>query len=331
LDTIDTSDHLRRKSFDLLRRICGQNHIIPKSFTLPPNAVRLISERPEASGGFADIWRGIYSGRTVAFKVFRVYKLEEITGSQADLKEAVVWRRLQHPNITPLYGIDEATFPSQLALVSDWMPHGTVASFLNQNTEANRLRLALDIAQGLQYLHEMNVVHGDMKSANVLVNERRAACISDFGLAAMSYSSKLVTVSVQAGSVRWMSPELLDPEEHGLERAELSPSSDVFALGMVLWEASPCLFTGRIPYYKVQKDAQVMTNILRNIRPRRPVQATPLGLSDDVWSLVEACWLVERRSRPSTAAVVGRLQDALAQHERAGANVAPQVWPLDVD
>ncbi|EMD33056.1 hypothetical protein CERSUDRAFT_87399 [Gelatoporia subvermispora B] len=328
LNIIDNSDRLRRKAFDLLRRICGLNHIIPRSFTLSPDATQLLSDRPEASGGFADIWRGLYSGRTVAFKVFRVYRLEEASGGQAELKdvfqEAVVWKRLQHPNITSLYGIDETTFPSQVALVSDWMPHGTVANYLNENIQANRLQLALGIASGLQYLHEMNVVHGDMKSANVLINEHRIACISDFGLAALNYSSKLVTLSVQAGSTRWMAPELLDPEHFGLERAELSAQSDIFALGMIIWE----LFTGRIPYYHLQKDAQVMSSILRNMRPLRPVQAVSFGLDDDIWELAEACWAENLRERPPMAVVLGRLKDALTRYGEAETSNEPQVWPL---
>ncbi|EMD33057.1 hypothetical protein CERSUDRAFT_118131 [Gelatoporia subvermispora B] len=331
LNIVDSSDRLRRKTFDLLRRICGVNHIIPKSFTLHSDTIQLLSDRPEASGGFADVWRGMYNGRTVAFKVFRAYRLEEASGDQAELKdvfqEAVVWKRLQHPNIAPLYGIDETTFPSQVALVSDWMPHGTVASYLNENTAANRVKLALEIASGLQYLHEMNIIHGDMKSANVLINAHRAACISDFGLAALAYSSKLVTVSVQAGSTRWMAPELLDPEQFGLVRAELSTQSDVFALGMILWE----LFTGRIPYYHLQKDAQVMSNILRAIRPKRPAQAGPLGLDDDIWALTEACWADNLQERPPMTAVIVRLKDALARFGDAETLDPPPVWPLTVD
>ena len=86
LDIIDRSDRLRRIAFDLLRRICGLNHIVPNSFTLSPDFIQLVSDRPEASGGFADIWRGLYKGRSVAFKVFRAYRVEEASGDQTELK-----------------------------------------------------------------------------------------------------------------------------------------------------------------------------------------------------------------------------------------------------
>lgn len=46
-------------------------------------------------------------------------------------------------------------------------------------------------------------------------------------------------MSLTAGSVRWMSPELIDPEQYGVRRAEATPSSDIYALSMVLWEVSP--------------------------------------------------------------------------------------------
>ena len=86
LNMIDGPDRLRRKAFDLQRRICGLNRIIPHSFTLMPETLQLLSDRPEASGGFADIWRGRYNGRVVAFKVFRAYRVQEVSGSQEDLK-----------------------------------------------------------------------------------------------------------------------------------------------------------------------------------------------------------------------------------------------------
>lgn len=166
LNILHESDNLQRRCLDLLRKLCGKQQIVPKSFILSPDTIQRSSTHPAASGGFADIWAGSFEGRPVALKVFRIYRTNVPGTVQEDLKifcqEAIIWKRLRHANITPFYGIDETTFPSQVALVCEWMPGGTLVDYLNQHISADRLRLALDIGGGLQYLHEMNVLHGDL-------------------------------------------------------------------------------------------------------------------------------------------------------------------------
>ncbi|EMD39722.1 hypothetical protein CERSUDRAFT_46015, partial [Gelatoporia subvermispora B] len=225
---------------------------------------------------------------------------------QSFYQEAVLMMSLQHLNVVRVYGVDQTTFGPQLALVSEWMPYGTVSSYLRCYPEASRLQLALDIATGLEYLHNSHVVHGDLKSTNILVNNSRNACIGDFGLAAMHYSSQLTRKSLMAGSVRWMSPELIDPEGHGLEKCEPTPASDIYALAMVFWE----LFTGRLPFYEIRNDVHVIANILQNARPRRYPEAIRLGMTDNLWSLLGACWMADRDHRPTIAQVSKELHRA---------------------
>ncbi|OCH88849.1 kinase-like protein, partial [Obba rivulosa] len=315
----------------LLRKLCGQHKIAPKSFNLLPGTVRRVGTYPEASGAYGDVWKGQYEGRPVALKVFRILKGDDKGGIVQDSKtfyqEAIIWKRLRHRNITPFHGVDRTSFPPQLVMVCDWMSHGTIAVYLESNQSADRLRLILDIVEGLQYLHHSDVVHGDLKSHNILVNEQRTACITDFGLAAMDFAGKLKTMSVTAGSTRWMSPELLDPEEFDLEKAELSHPSDIYALALVIWE----IFTGRVPFDQFRLDATVITQVLRGTRPRRPPQATQLGLSDDVWLMMEACWHPVWQDRPDIVTVVERVRETLTDYAASGAGHAPQTWPLDMD
>ncbi|EMD39725.1 hypothetical protein CERSUDRAFT_92218 [Gelatoporia subvermispora B] len=331
-DLLEQVDLLDATGAEKLADLLDKKLIIPNSLLLPRGAVQLEHARPEASGGFADVWRGVFQGHAVAFKVVRAWRTNDSSMNDPRLKdfyqEAILSEYLGHPNISSIYGIDQTTFLSQVALVSDWMPQGTVLNYLAQFPNANRLRLALDIATGLQYLHEMHIVHGVIKSANILVNQSREACISDFGLAAMHYSSKLVTMSLTAGSVRWMSPELIDPEQYGVRRAEATPFSDIYDLSMVLWK----MFTGWVPYFEFKKDAQVMSSILRDVRPRRPTQAAPLGLSDDVGSLMEACRKVEWKDRPSMEVILARLREALMLQSEAEATlITPMIWPLELN
>lgn len=91
------------------------------------------------------------------------------------------------------------------------------------------------------------------------------------------------------------------------------------------------MFTGLIPYYNLKKDPQVISNILRDVRPRRPMQATSLGLSDEVWSLIVAGWEANWQDRPSMTVIIERLQEALTQRERTGGSDAPEQWPLTIE
>ncbi|OCH92345.1 kinase-like protein, partial [Obba rivulosa] len=286
---------------NLMGKLCGRFKIIPKSFIIQAGAVQRTDDYPVALGGFADIWMGVYGSHDVALKVFRAYRAQRDGTLKEDMKtfcrEAVIWRRLRHPNITPFHGIDDKFFPSQLALVCDWMPSGNIVEYLRMSPAANRLKLTLDMAKGLEYLHSVNIRYGDLKSMrtcphldNILVNKKQTAWLTDFGLATVYVTRMLSTTSAAAGSMRWMAPELMNPEVLDLAKAEVSLQSDVYALAMVIWE----VFTGKLPFQEYKPDAKVMALVLCGTRPWRPVQATPLGLSDDLGSLIQTCWAGDR-------------------------------------
>ncbi|KAF5355815.1 hypothetical protein D9756_003687 [Leucocoprinus leucothites] len=83
---------------------------------------------------------------------------------QIFVKEAMLWGQLHHPNIAPFYGIyhlDESR--GRICLVSPWMERGSLIDYLNANPLVTRMPFVLDIAQGLDYLHNENIVHGDLK------------------------------------------------------------------------------------------------------------------------------------------------------------------------
>jgi serine/threonine protein kinase len=129
----------------------------------------------------------------------------------------------------------------------------------------------VDVAGGLKYLHDLQIVHGDLKGvhvsfkpklptahlyakANILINRDKRACIADFGLVTISgvatraddWNSQASLVSLMSftpgGTYRWMSPELLDPEGFGVPQSEGSNrptrQSDCYAFGMVIYEVS---------------------------------------------------------------------------------------------
>ncbi|KAF7340966.1 Kinase-like protein [Mycena sanguinolenta] len=255
-------------------------------------------DHPTFRGGFADIYRASYSNSAVALKYMRVY-MHGTDLRSVRLKfcrEALVWKDLCHPHILPFLGIEENSFPSQLCMVSPWMEHGTVPNYLKQHGHRNVDKLLYEIAQGLQYLHSRDIVHGDLRGANILINEDWSACLADFGLSIFLDATSLMTTN-RGGSTYWMAPELLDPDRFGMKFARTT-ASDVYAFGCVCLE----LYTGRPPFSGVLPEPGAMLKVINGERPPRP-SSSP-AMSDVLWNQVSTYWAQEPTTRPATHLVV---------------------------
>ncbi|KAJ6457322.1 kinase-like domain-containing protein, partial [Mycena sanguinolenta] len=168
-NTLDTGFLLAQKDGRMARRIIRK--LVRRSDKLPSalfiSGITGKEEHPTFGGGFADIYRASYSNRVVALKYMRA--VQYMRGSDVRTlrlkfcREALVWKELCHPYILPFLGIEESSFPSRLCMVSPWMEHGTVLNYLKQHGHGNVDKLLYQIAQGLQYLHSRDIVHGDLR------------------------------------------------------------------------------------------------------------------------------------------------------------------------
>ncbi|KAJ7145880.1 kinase-like domain-containing protein, partial [Mycena epipterygia] len=255
-------------------------------------------EHPTFGGGYGDIYRASYNNKPVALKHMRHF----LRGSELHrirlkfCREALVWRDLHHPNILPFIGIDRESFSSSLSMVSPWMEHGTILKYLEVHGRANMDKLLFEIAQGLQYLHSRNIVHGDLRGTNILINEEWSACLTDFGLSVFSNATSSMRTSTRAGSLYWMAPELIEPDRFGGKFVR-TPASDVYAFGCVCIE----VYTGRPPFSELSEAAALLKTV-NGERPGRP-SGTP-AMSDMLWKNVTAYWTEDPTARPSTEVVV---------------------------
>ncbi|KAF9643878.1 hypothetical protein BDM02DRAFT_3191109 [Thelephora ganbajun] len=135
LDGLDPSTPASRRCLRELRNICGTRGILPTPYTLSADPLD-IGSYPLDSGGYGDVYLGVLGGSKVSVKRVRMYVAEgpqRVT--KIFCKEAVMWKRLKHPNIVPLLGVTIAP----LQLISTWMPGGNLPEYIKTHPDADRL------------------------------------------------------------------------------------------------------------------------------------------------------------------------------------------------
>ncbi|KAJ7263062.1 kinase-like domain-containing protein [Mycena rebaudengoi] len=135
--------------------------LLPSSLMMEGVSQR--SDEPVFGGSFGDIFRAEYQNSPVALKRLRMFKTENLEKDvrQSFLREALIWKNLEHDYILPFIGIDSTSCPGYLCMVSPWMSKGPVVG-----PASHIPTLMYEIAMGLQYLHSQEVVHGDLKTVN---------------------------------------------------------------------------------------------------------------------------------------------------------------------
>ncbi|KAG8768234.1 hypothetical protein FRC12_005692 [Ceratobasidium sp. 428] len=188
---------------------------------------------PMAGGGFGDVYQGsLCGGEKVAIKCARLYLRRDDVNGHKLLKRAAreiyVWSCLEHDNVLKLLGL--AQFRDHLAMISPWMDNGTLLEYLGRHPGIDRHRLCIDISQGVAYLHQHDTIHGDIKSANVLISNEGVAKLTDFGCTELKSNTLCFTTTTNKSnlSMRWAAPEILTGP------VTRSKEADVYALGMVI-------------------------------------------------------------------------------------------------
>ncbi|KAJ8596439.1 kinase-like protein [Rhizopogon salebrosus TDB-379] len=153
------------------------------------------------------------------------------------LRELEVWLRLKHSTIVPLLGTARVVGSPLLALVSQWMPSGTLSEYLGEQAAiiTPSARIGLGIAEGLNYLHSENVVHGDLHPGNVLIDGSGNPFLIDFGLATVVDDPELQWTTTTTGrsfDSRWRAPEVI-----GIDGDPGKPTfkSDTHSFGSVMF------------------------------------------------------------------------------------------------
>ncbi|KAG8747184.1 hypothetical protein FRC12_014135 [Ceratobasidium sp. 428] len=211
-------------------------------------------------------------------------------------REIHAWAKCRHENVLELIGLTQ--HQGKLAVVAPWMGNGNLRQYLDKNPDADRLGLCLQITRGLAYLHSRDMVHGDLKGANVLISDVGVPKLADFGNTKLKEQTlQLTTQTSTPFSLRWAAPEILNG-------SPCSVTTDVYALGMTIYEA----MTGDIPYAD-KMDPAVLTEVLYH-RRLPSWNASTIRIEngkDELWQLMSDCWNHEASLRPITSEIEMRL------------------------
>ncbi|KAJ7589976.1 kinase-like domain-containing protein [Mycena floridula] len=310
-DIISDEVEYRRRCLSCLRKLARQFGVLPPSFLV--NDISCHDDRPITGGGYADIWKGRQAGREVCVKVIRMFTSEDLREEifKDFSHEAIIWKQLHHPNILPFLGVNVELYYPSFSLVSPWMLNGDVITFLARDAnrrkrghaELTPLSALKDVSEGLKYLHSLTpqIVHADIKGANVLVKDDLTCCLADFGISLVTESQEAAhSISIpHRGSVRWLCPEAISPSIYQNPRLT---ARDIYAFGCLIVE----IYTGRPPFSEIKLDITVGLQVLAGVRPGRP---DALVDRDGVWNLATACWAPNPEERPEIAQICAQLQE----------------------
>ncbi|KMT01324.1 hypothetical protein BVRB_9g213400 [Beta vulgaris subsp. vulgaris] len=248
-------------------------------------------ETKVASGSYGDLYKGTYCSQDVAIKVLKHERLN--TDLQKEFgQEVYIMRKVRHKNVVQFIGA--CTKPPSLCIVTEFMSGGSVYDYLHKHKGTFKLpsllKVAIDVSKGMNYLHQNNILHRDLKAANLLMDENEVVKVADFGVARVRAQTGVMTA--ETGTYRWMAPEVIEhkPYDH---------KADVFSFAIVLWE----LLTGKLPYEYLTPLQAAVGVVQKGLRPTMPKNCHP-----KLTELLERCWQQDPAMRPDFAEIIPILQ-----------------------
>ncbi|KAG8911055.1 hypothetical protein FRC01_005949, partial [Tulasnella sp. 417] len=290
--------------FELLRRnldaaLSKLNHL-----AITEDQIDVEDKVQFSSGGYGDVFKATLKG--AGFSRNRLVAVKDLRSAGDDLnrirlaihlaRELRVWANLKHQNVLELLGFYLNPQMTVARLISPFMANGNIMNYLTkiQPPDSLRIKLLTDALRGLLYLHSSSppVCHADIKPENVLITDQVAAVLCDFGLARFvdGQRSGLTTTETIKGSLRYMSPELLDGDPvHTLQ-------SDIWAFGCLVLKPEQVM-TGILPYIRAKSDQQVLLALALK---QAPADMDSLRLKDaGLRRLLPMCWEIDPSARAS--------------------------------
>ncbi|XP_075484108.1 serine/threonine-protein kinase STY46-like isoform X1 [Primulina tabacum] len=255
-----------------------------------------------AAGSCGDLYHGVYYGHNVAIKVLRSEHLNNSLETEF-AQEVAILRQVQHGNVVRFIGA--CTKSPHLCIVTEYMSGGSLYEYLHKNHHVLKLsqllKFAIDVCKGMEYLHQQNVIHRDLKTANLLMDTCHVVKVADFGVARFKNNGGVMTA--ETGTYRWMAPEVINHQPY-------DQKADVFSFAIVLWE----FVTAKVPY-DTMTPLQAALGVRQGLRPELPKHVHPKLLN-----LMQRCWETLPTKRPSFTDIRIELEELLHEVQETAPN-----------
>ncbi|KAL8562937.1 hypothetical protein ACOMHN_004629 [Nucella lapillus] len=251
------------------------------------------------TGSFGKVYKGTCKGRTVAIKRYRASSFGAKSDVDMFCREVAILAKLNSSYVINFVGacLDD---PSQFAIVTQYVAGGSLFSLLHEQKRLidlhSKLTIALDVAKGMEYLHTLPqpIIHRDLNSHNILLDEHGRAIVADFGESRFLRSAEEDNMTKQPGNLRWMAPEIFT------QCTKYSVKADVFSFSLVLWE----LLAGELPFAHLKPAAAAAETAYHNSRP-------PIGITfpKPIVGLLKRGWNTDPDQRPEFREVIQALDE----------------------
>ncbi|KAI5073561.1 hypothetical protein GOP47_0011574 [Adiantum capillus-veneris] len=309
MDSFDKDDSAHSETrFDLLRvpswsqhlSSAGNERAVLSAEKWMVNLSQLLLGERFATGNHSRIYQGMYNDSDVAVKVIRQPDEDCLLADRLEqifTNEVTTLSILNHRNIIKFFAACKK--PPVLCVITEYVSGGSLRSFLHKREGQllpidEVLRMALNIAAGMEYLHMKGIIHRDLKSENLVIAEDGCIKVLDFGVSC--FESHCDYKADDPGTYRWMAPEMLCHKPY-------TKMVDVYSFGIVMWE----LLTARVPYEDMGAVQAAFCVLHKNLRPSIPSDCPP-ALED----LMCRCWCKDPNKRPEFWEIMREL--ALIQH-----------------
>lgn len=243
-------------------------------------------------GASSTVYKGFFKhDKQVAIKKLKYHKLK---GGKLRVfqREVSILASAEHPCLVHFVG---ATDTAPFCIVTEWINGGSLYALLRTKkpiSASKKTSIAFDIARGMNYLHSRHIIHRDLKSPNVLLDDNGRAKICDFGYSRVADDTDVMTKNV--GTPHWMAPELLD------NQSSYNHMIDVYSYGIVLWEIT----AQAVPYRDLDSPQIIAKVVSSDFRP--PI---PEGTHPDIVNLIKQCWDRDPNQRPTFSEILNRFKN----------------------
>ncbi|CAN6179463.1 unnamed protein product [Urochloa humidicola] len=262
-------------------------------------------------GGHGTVYKGILDNNKVV--AVKRSKIANVVQTEEFVQEIIILSQLNHRNVVRLLGCClEVEVP---ILVYEYIPKGTLSQFIHGNRSGlpvsleDRLRIAQESAEALEYLHvsiNRPIVHGDVKSLNILLDENYMAKVTDFGASRMLPRDVVQLMTMVQGTLGYLDPEYL-------QERKLTEKSDVYSFGVVLLEL---ITKKKAIYFDGHEEKTLATSFLQALKDNRvesmldtSIMGTGMEeLIQEVAELASRCLNFKGDERPSMTQVGDKLK-----------------------